>query len=157
MFSAFKKREVPLKKENETEFERKRVIAGLGAEVLFAVLPLLVVLMVLVHAEHSTNMFASPEWSFGAAILFGQALMKFVSGLARGGDAEKGPVRLIVALLVVFGLVPSLLVLNMTLQAVETHANPGRWLQIFQVVLFCGGAAMYILLGTVGETWDKPK
>lgn len=135
--------------------ERGRILSGLAAEVAFAVLPLLVVLVVLAHAEHSTRLFMSPEWSFGAAILFGQSLVKFVSGLARGGKAATGPVALVLALLIVFGLVPSLLVLHMTLQTTEAKGDPSRWLQFFQVFLFCGGAAMYMLLGTVGEMWNK--
>lgn len=135
--------------------ERGRVVSGLAAEVAFAVLPLLVVLMVLAHADHSRRIFMSPEWSFGAAILFGQSLMKFVSGLARGGKAAKGPVALVLALLIVFGLVPSLLVLYITLQTTEAKLDPSRWLQFFQVVLFSGGVAMYLLLGTVGELWTR--
>ena len=137
--------------------ERKRILAGLAAEVAFAVLPLLVVSMVLIHTEHSTRMFAAPEWSFGAAVLFGQTLVKFMSGLARGGAAATGPVALIVALLVVFGLVPSLFTLIMTLQAVETRTDPARWLQFFQVILFCVASIMYMLLGTIGEAWNKSK
>ena len=135
--------------------ERGRVLSGLAAEVAFAVLPLFVVLMVLAHADHSRHLFMSPEWSFGAAILSGQSLMKFVSGLARGGKAAKGPVALVLALVIVFGLVPSLLVLYITLQTREANADPSRWLQFFQVVLFGGAAAMYLLLGTIGETWTR--
>jgi hypothetical protein len=134
---------------------RYRILSGLAAEVAFAVLPLLVVLMVLIHARHSAHLFASPEWSFGAAILFGQSLVKFISGLARGGEAATGPVALIVALLVVFGLVPSLIVLTMTLQSAEMNLTPSTWLQILQVLLFLAGAAMYLLLGTIGETWRR--
>jgi hypothetical protein len=134
---------------------RNRILSGLAAEVAFAVLPLLVVLMVLVHARHSAHLFASSEWSFGAAILFGQSLVKFISGLARGGEAATGPVALIVALLVVFGLVPSLIVLTMTLQSTVVHLTPATWLQICQVLLFTGGAVMYLLLGVIGETWRQ--
>jgi len=137
--------------------KRIRIVAGLAAEVVFTILPLLVVLMVLLHAQRATHFFAAPEWSFGAAILFGQALVKFVSGLSREGSAATGPVALLVALLVVFGLVPSLFVLYMTLQVVVIHGEPGRWLQGFQVVLFVGAIAMYLILGTVGETWSKAR
>jgi hypothetical protein len=135
--------------------ERARVLSGLSAEVAFAVLPLLVVLMVLAHADHSRQFFMSAEWSFGAAILSGQSLMKFVSGLARGGKAAKGPVALVIALVIVFGVAPSLLVLYMTLETIEIKADPSRWLQFFQVVLFCGAAVMYLLLGTIGELWTR--
>ncbi len=137
--------------------ERSRIFAGLAAEIVFTILPLLVVLMVSLHGERATHFFAAPEWAFGAAILFGQTLVKFVSGLARGGEAATGPVALVVALLVVFGLVPSLFVLYITLQvlAADNDNVPGPWLQIFQVVLFWGAVAMYLVLGTVGETWSK--
>lgn len=136
--------------------ERGRILSGLAAEVAFAVLPLLVVLMVLAHTGHSRHFFMSAEWSFGAAILAGQSLMKFVSGLARGGKAAKGPVALVLALVIVFGLAPSLLVLYMTLETIETKVDPSRWLQFFQVILFSGAAAMYLLLGTIGELWSRP-
>ena len=78
----------------------------------------------------------SAEWSFGAAILFGQSLVRFVSGLVRGGTAATGSVALVLALLIVFALAPSLLVLYMTLQTTEkTENDPSRWLQFFQVLI----------------------
>jgi len=140
-----------------TMSERNRIFSGLAAEVAFAVLPLLVVLFVMIDMNRFPSIFESPEWSFGAAILFGQSLVKFVSGLARSGAAAIGPVALAVSLIVVFGLAPSLLVLTMTLlHSPEFSGHPGRWLQVLQVVLFCGGAVSYVLLGTVGEAWSKP-
>ena len=137
--------------------ERGQILAGLAAEVAFAVLPLVVVLIVVGHAGHSTALLASPEWSFGAAIIYGQALAKFVAGLARGGGAAMGPVTLTVALLVVFGLVPSLLFLTMTLQAIEEAQEVAMYLRIGQVILFGGGALAYVLLGAVGEMWRKSR
>jgi len=138
--------------------ERTGILSGLAAEVAFAVLPLLVVLMVVVYKRQSSHLFASPEWSFGAAILFGQSLVKFVSGLARGGKAATGPVALLVSLLVVFGLVPSLVVLSMTLlswEGEEAKRDPAGWLQVCQVIFFAGSAIMYLLLGFIGEAWGK--
>src|SRR3712207_7620614 len=77
-----------LQTKSESWGERKGIPAGAAAEVMFAVLPLLVVAMVLLHKEHSTALLASPEWSFGAAILFGQSVVKFMTSLARGGKAH---------------------------------------------------------------------
>jgi hypothetical protein len=132
---------------------RARTLAGLVAEVAFAILPLLVVTMVLLRAERSYKVFAAPEWSFGAAILFGQALTKLMVGLARGGDAAPGPVALTVALVVVFGLAPALFVLNAALEMHEAGKSVGVWMQASQVVLFSLGAIVYLLLGIVGESW----
>src|SRR5262249_40866832 len=88
--------------------DRPKVVSGLSAEVAFAVLPLLVVLMVFLDLHHSIGFFASPEWSFGAAILFGQSFIRLVTGLVQRGKAAQGPVALIIAMLLVFGLTPSI-------------------------------------------------
>jgi hypothetical protein len=119
------------------------------------VLPLLVVFLARFHADHPERLFAAPEWAFGAAILFGQALVKFIVGLARGGEGAAGPVALTVALVVVFGLVPSLFVLNKTLEATESGVPVAVWLRNTQVVWFFLGAVTYLILGAIGETWHR--
>ena len=135
--------------------ERRRILSGLGAEVTFALLPLLVVLMVMIYAGRFPLLFSSPEWSFGAAILFGQAVVKFVAGLARAGAAAPGPVALVVTLVVVFGLVPSLIILTMLLLSAESLRCPALWLEASQILLFFCAAILYLVLGTVGEEWGK--
>src|SRR5262245_43996850 len=108
--------------------ERGRVLAGLVAEVCFGVLPLLVVVFVVLHSGHPRAIVASPEWAFGASILFGQGLVKFAVGIGRGGSAATGPVALALALLIVLGLAPSLLVLMMVLESVEAKKEVATWL-----------------------------
>jgi len=135
--------------------DRGRILSGLSAEVMFAVLPLVAVMMVVLHTRHAHRIFMSPEWAFGAAILFGQAIVKFVAGVARAGAAAPGPVTLLVTLVVVLGLAPSLLVLTLTLYSIESGYDPARWLQGSQVLLFLAGSAAYLILGTVGEQWTK--
>jgi|KBSSwiStaDraftv2_1062776.scaffolds.fasta_scaffold198976_2 hypothetical protein len=136
-------------------FNRRRVFAGLFAEVSFTTLPLLIVLIVLLNYEHGEHIVQSPEWSFGAAILFGQALVKFMTGMAHGGRAAHGPVSLAITLIIVFGLAPSLLVLTLVLIDMEAipRREPAEWLSVLQVVLFLLGAATYLVFGTVGELW----
>ena len=135
--------------------DRRRAFAGLFAEVSFAGLPLLVVLMVLLRYARGGEVIASPEWSFGAAILFGQALVKFSTGVAHGGRAAHGPVALAVTLILVLGLAPSLLVLTLIL--IDTEADPRRhpetWLGATQVVLFTVSAVTYCVFGLIGEIW----
>ncbi len=131
----------------------KAALAAQVAEVLFSCLPLIVVLGVLFQDGHTPTYFASPEWSFGACILFAQTVVRFVTGLMRaGGRAVSGPVACAIAVVVVLGLVPSLLVLTMTLQTLDSGTTPvSPWLQFFQVLLFLLSAVAYLLLGTVGE------
>jgi hypothetical protein len=140
---------------------RRRVVAGLFAEVSFAALPLLIVLMVLLNYRHGDHIIWSPEWSFGAAILFGQALVKFMTGMAHGGHAAHGPVALAITLIIVLGLAPSLLVLTRVLMDLEADPRrvPAGWLSMLQVVLFLSGAATYLVFGAIGELWrheEKP-
>jgi hypothetical protein len=136
---------------------RSQIISGLAAEVAFSVLPLLVILMVFINLRQPVHFFSSPEWSFGSAILFGQAFVRFIAGLVRHGRVAQGPVALIIAVLLVFGLTPSLVVLIIVLQSSELHCPPSLWLQILQVTLFGCAAAAHVLLGTVGELWIRPE
>jgi len=137
--------------------DRRRVVAGLFAEVTFTALPLLIVFMVLLRYEHGDQIARSPEWSFGAAILFGQALVRFMTGVAHGGRAAHGPVALAVALIIVFGLAPSLLALTLILMDSEATPpqEPAAWLSVLQVVLFMVGAATYFVFGAIGELWPR--
>ena|SRR5438270_4029717 len=137
--------------------ERNSILCGLAAEVLFTVLPLLLVFGVLFHVHRTGRLFSYPEWSFGAAILFGQALVKFVSGLIRGGTVAIGPVVLALVLIIVLGLAPSLLVLTLTLLSLEPNNTPGLaiWLQIGQVILFLLAAISYMVLGVVGDMYHS--
>lgn len=135
--------------------ERGRVLSALIAEIVFAILPLIVVLMVAVQFGRASSWFASSEWAFGAAILFGQSLAKFVVGLTRGDRAAGGPVALAVALLIVFGIAPALILLVMNLIAFEGGGGPEEWLQMAQVSAFVLASVAYLVFGTVGELWGR--
>src|SRR6185295_11488878 len=104
-------------------FNRRRVFAGLFAEVSFTTLPLLIMLIVLLNYEHGEHIVQSPEWSFGAAILFGLA-----------------PSLLVLTLVLI------------DMEAIPRR-EPAEWLSVLQVVLFLLGAATYLVFGTVGELW----
>jgi hypothetical protein len=56
-------------------------------------------------------------------------------------------VGLFTAALLVFGLVPSLIVLSSVLR----HSDASYWLGISQVVLFLLGGACFMTLGTLGQ------
>lgn len=129
------------------------IMCGVFAEILFAALPLIVVFVVLIHIGHSKKIFLSPEWSFGASILFGQSLIKFVLGISRVGSTATGPVALACALIIVLGLVPSLIVLTLTLIVQESEQNAAFWLEYAQVGSFALAAVTYAIFGFAGEVW----
>jgi hypothetical protein len=134
----------------------RQLIPSLLAEVVFAMLPLLVVFVVLSVFHKYQRVLASPEWSFAAAILFGQAIVRFMTGFAHAGRAKPGPVALAVALVIVLGLTPSLMILSAILKADfggPSPEEPEMWIQIVQVVLFVLSAGTYLTFGALGEIW----
>jgi hypothetical protein len=130
----------------ETNF--KKELPALIAEFLFVLLPLLVVAIVHLSEEEPAKILVTPEWAFGASVLFGLTVVKFVMGFAaREHIFNWQMVGLFTAALLVFGLVPSLIVLSSVLR----HSDASYWLGISQVVLFLLGGACFMTLGTLGQ------
>ncbi len=135
---------------NLSTAETVNAVAGIAAELMFALLPLLVITIVMIFKEQGGRAFASPEWSFGSAILCGQALVKFVAGLSKVGKPSWQRVSFAVAALFVFGVVPALIVLALMIVAGE-HAP--MWLVRVQVVIFVISMIEFFVFGTVGHLW----
>src|SRR5256885_5306599 len=84
-------------------------LAASVAEFLFVLVPLLVLTLVFrFQGKAWGSLFASPEWSFASALLFGQTVVKFVAGIASAGRKIKERVALFVSLVLVLGLIPSI-------------------------------------------------
>jgi len=135
----------------------QRIAPGLIAEIVFAMLPLLVIFLVLLQFHKAPDLWSSPEWSFAAAILFGQSIVRFMSGFAHGGHARPGPVSLAIALIIVLGLTPSLLVLSgiLTAEIGGKGEAPAPWLVGGQVVLFVSSVLTYLIFGAISEAWRQ--
>ncbi len=85
-------------------------------DLLFIVLPLVVISIVDVSIGRSLfAIIQTPELSFGSAVLFGQTIIKVVSGFAYTKPTGAEQPVFIIALIIVFGLVPSLVVLALLL------------------------------------------
>src|SRR5947207_3088932 len=106
---------------------------GAVAEILFVVLPLLVIAIVFVSRAHAGSIWLSVEWSFAASVLLGQAVVKLIRALVERGGFHGERVGLIAAVILVLGLVPSLVVLSLILlrepdPPSELLANAQLWL-----------------------------
>ncbi|HZS45220.1 MAG TPA: hypothetical protein VFC63_08980 [Blastocatellia bacterium] len=132
---------------------RVNIWSILIAEMLFVILPLLVTGIVLEYKGQFHTLLDSSEWSFATAILFGQALTKFVSGLVSGKiRLEWQRVILLFTVLIVLGLVPSLMVLTLVLVSESTGLGAmGQGLRLTQMLLFVLGLGGYIVFGGLGE------
>ena len=95
---------------------REAAFYALLGDLLFIVLPLVVISIVDVSVGRSLfAIIESPELSFGSAVLFGQTIIKVVSGFAHTKPSGAEQPVFIIALIIVFGLVPSLVVLALLL------------------------------------------
>ena len=124
------------------------LLLGPVPEFLFVLLPLVILAIVFVEAGKVPRLIlASPEWAFGAAVLFGQAITKLVSGTSRQGVRRWDWLVLIIAVVIVIGLAPSLTVLALILK----DEAPGNGLVAAQLILFIAGAVVFFLLGALGH------
>jgi predicted permease len=122
-------------------------IIAATSEILFVVLPLVVVALVdLNRGKGIHGVLASPEWSFAAAVLFGQSIVKIIAVATSGVIAVRA--SLLGTIAIVIGLAPSLLVLSFVLNA--DHAI-STTLTVAQLVLFAAGVAAYLWLGAAAH------
>jgi len=118
-------------------------------DLLFVLLPLFVLLIVMANEYTSTkSLLESPEWSFAAAILYGQSVFKWmaaaVDAIGSGDDGRRwAPSAGVVATIIVLGLVPSLVILSLVL----TNIPPGRRLVALQISEFLGGVVAFVGTG----------
>lgn len=127
---------------------RTAAFYALLGDLLFIVLPLVVI--TIVDLSVGRPLFAiieSPELSFGSAVLFGQTIIKVVSGFAHTKPTGAEQPVFIIALIIVFGLVPSLVVLALLLSV-----NPVPYgLKIAQACIFALGIITFFFFGVTGH------
>ena len=88
------------------------------------------------------------EWAFASAVLFGQVIVKFTTNLVssrRHVVAER--LGLVLALVVVLGLLPAMLVLALILLS----EPPPTWLVVAQIVLCVTATGTYVFLGSASQ------
>jgi hypothetical protein len=116
-------------------------------EFLFVILPILIIFIVFWTHDHLDRFILSPEWSFASAIFFGSSIIKLVNGISAAGSFFDGFAELFIAIIIIFGLAPSLTILAMIVIA-EDH--PDTLLVNIQLSLFIASAVSFLILGIIG-------
>jgi hypothetical protein len=130
------------------KIHRKAAMYAILGDLLFIVLPLVVISIVDVSVGRSLfAIIESPELSFGSAVLFGQTIIKVVSGFAHTKPTGAEQPVFIIALIIVFGLVPSLVVLALLLSVSPIPYG----LQLAQAGIFVLGVIVFGLFGVSGH------
>jgi hypothetical protein len=151
--------EQPLKGESKKDDNGFDVLAGPLAESLFVIVPLIVLTIVGVHKEKSFyDIISSSEWAFGAAVFFGQSLVKLVQTLIittrlRNYMFYGDKLILVVSVIIVLGLMPSLIVLALML----TTEKPSSMLIGLQMIMFLVGLVCFIFAGAAVKAVEDKK
>jgi len=125
---------------------RLDAVLSIGSELLFIILPLVVVPLVVYRKQQPVmQISSSPEWTFAAAILFGQAAVKMISVAAAGAIPERASA--LAAAAIVVGLVPSLTVLTFVL----LDEKSSMALRVPQIFLFVLAVVVYVLFAASAE------
>jgi len=129
---------------SKESFQNSRYI--LFSEYLFVLMPFIVIAIVKAYNSSIATLLQAPDWSFAASILWGQAIVKLVSG------SSSGPViwqrsSLVVSLIIVLGLIPSLI----TLALILISEAPPSFLIYQQIILFLLSSVIFFFVGTAGH------
>lgn len=126
----------------------------LSSEVLFTLLPIIILLIVRSSENDISKIFYSTEWSVISIILFGQSIVKFSSGIANSKETFRWQlVALVISLIIVFGLIPSPIILVLNL----TTSNVSLGMAILQIITFIISVLTYYFIGAIGQKMLEEK
>src|ERR1700723_3616949 len=91
--------------------ESERLTFALITELLFIILPFIVIGITLANRGELRTLFFIPEWSIVAAVIIGQAIVRFASVAIGRPVAGKEAIVFMMTLMLVAILVPTLLIL----------------------------------------------
>lgn len=118
------------------------------SEMLFTVLPLIVISIVRSYQCKFELIFYNTEWAMMSIILFGQSIVKFSSGIANSSLKFRWQlVSMIISLIIIFGLIPSIIILIISLLNDEKMF----WLHFAQITLFILSIITFFIVGYLGQ------
>lgn len=123
------------------------ILSGLTTEIIFTLLPFVVSIVIFANQSTILDIFQESEWSVAAAVLFGQSSVKLIQGALSAQRANVSRILLLLALLIVFGLVPALTIVVLVLTTDPLSLSLVLW----QVFIFIASIVVFLGLGAVSE------
>lgn len=130
-----------------TSKSNQNALLILLSEYLFIFLPFLVIGIIKIYKADFSTFFQAADWSFAASILFGQVIVKLVSGLVIHSKAKWQRVVVLLSFILVLGLVPSLVVLALIL----IDGGVSSFLVKTQLVLFSLASVVFFWVGSAAH------
>jgi hypothetical protein len=123
-------------------------LIGQMAELSFFLLPFMIISIINLSKGDWVKLIQTGDWALASTLLFGQTIVKIVMGVAaREQSFPHQNYGLITALIIVFGLVPSITIL--TLFQINNELSLG--LIILQFLLLVLAVATFLTFGTIGQ------
>jgi hypothetical protein len=120
----------------------------LYTELLFTLLPIIIIAIVRVIQKDFISIFMSIEWSIIALILFGLSIVKFSAGISKSKKKFSWQfVGFILSLIIVLGLIPTSIIIVIKI----TRPFYDFWLNIYQLILFILSIVCFFIPGAVGQ------
>lgn len=120
----------------------------LFAELLFTLLPIIILIFVRSYENNFKAIFYNTEWSIMALVLFGQSIVKFSSGASKyKAKLRWQVVALVISMILIFGIIPSV-----TLQVINLSSkNLSNIAYVTQYILFIISCLTFFFVGAVGQ------
>jgi hypothetical protein len=114
-------------------------------EFLFVLLPLVVLTVCwALNGKGPADILDETEWSFATCVLLGQAMVKHIAAVRRAGTARADKMILVIAIVLIFGLVPALVLVAYSL---NLRHPVSRSFVTIQMIYFVAAAVVFVLLG----------
>ena len=122
--------------DNQNKKKNSQAVAYVIGELAFIFMPFLVMTIIFAYKQKLNQMLCEPEWSLASAVMFGQAIIKMYHGVSKNDNKTilHYNVSALFALIMLFGLVPSLIVLSLIYNT--SAGDLPSWLIIIQICLF---------------------
>lgn len=125
----------------------------LFTEYLFIILPFIVIAIVKIYSSDLYGFLSAPDWSFASSILFGQLLVKMVSGSLIHQKVRWQRVSFLIAIILVCGLIPSLTTLTLIL----VSNGESTFVVNTQLILFFLASALFFWIGSAAQVMMAKK
>ncbi len=120
------------------------------SEILFILLPIIIIIVFNLLTENRFNIFHRSEWIFAAIVFWGQSIVKFISGLIKSQKKFKWQnIGFIITLIIILGLIPSTIILLLILQL----DKPNTLLSIIQFIIFLISIIVYYCFGIISQNY----
>lgn len=146
------------KSNNEPKAFKKKASQTWGyliSELSFIFVPFLVMTIIFAYKMKLSQIFSEPEWSLASAVMFGQSIIKSYHGFSKAshpGRILHYNIAGMFSLIILFGLIPSLIILSIIYTA---EYDLPLWVIILQIFLFILAVFVFSIINIISFEFEE--